>query len=65
MCDDFNDPQHMEAFGEAASAAANTAIRQWTEEQHARSNTSWIAREIQEQRRLQKESTPCPVILVM
>jgi hypothetical protein len=55
MCDDFNDPQHMEAFGEAASAAANTAIRQWTEEQRARSNTSWIALEIQEQRRLVEE----------
>lgn len=55
MCDDFNDPQHMDAFGEAASAAANTAIRQWTEEQHASSNTSYIAREIQAQRRLLEE----------
>ena len=55
MCDDFNDPQHMDAFGEAASAAANTAIRQWTEEQRASSNTSYIAREIQAQRRLLEE----------
>ena len=55
MCDDFNNPQHMDAFGKAASAAANTAIRQWTEEQRASSNTSYIAREIQAQRHLLEE----------